>query len=102
MKKLFVNKEKKVEKMKLVVVNKSETEFTREVEDWAKEYRSITGTTVEFIDPETIDGEIFVKAHDIVQYPAILVLRDGGIVTGIWTGLPLPQFDEVSSHFNFL
>ena len=88
--------------MKLIVVNKQETEFPREVEDWAREYRSVTGRDVEFVDPETIDGEIFVKTYDLMQYPAILVLRDNGIVSAAWTGLPLPQFDEISSHFNFL
>lgn len=30
---------------------------------------------MELIDPETIDGEMFARARDIVQYPTVLVCK---------------------------
>ena len=46
--------------MRIVIVVKTHSEYFREAEEWGVEYQRETGREVELIDPETIEGEIFV------------------------------------------
>ena len=62
--------------MRIVVVVKRQSEYFREADEWRVEFSRETGQTVEIVDPETIEGEIFASAK--------------------WSGSPLPQFDQVS------
>ena len=79
----------------LVIVWKEETDYAREVRDWLHEF-SRTGHEIKSIDPETIEGEIFVTAHDLLQYPVILALDAEGKELQKWAGTPLPQIDNVA------
>lgn len=83
--------------MRLVIVWKEETDYAREVIDWMREFEHREGSgKIESINPETYKGESFVAAHDILQYPAIVVLDSDGRVLQEWKGTPLPQLDEVA------
>ena len=84
--------------MKVAVVWKDNTDYAREVTDWIQEFEQDTGKTVESIDPESIEGEIFVRARDMLEFPAVVALADDGTVLREWKGTPLPQFDEVSYY----
>ncbi len=84
--------------MRLVCVWKEQTDYAREVEEWLRDFRHIKGYEIESINPETIEGEIFVQAHDLLEYPTILALDDRGSVMQEWRGRPLPVFDEVASY----
>lgn len=87
-----------MKKMKIVIVSKIESEFAREIEEWARDYKYETGQDVEQLDPDSIDGQMFAVAHDVTQYPTVLVLKDDGAVVRKWSGLPLPKFDNVSYY----
>lgn len=82
--------------MRIVVVVKRQSEYFREADEWRVEFSRETGQTVEIVDPETIEGEIFASARDIMQYSCVVVLGAGGEVVKKWSGSPLPQFDQVS------
>ena len=82
--------------MRVVIVVKRESEYFREAEEWRVDFSRETGNEVEMIDPETIEGEIFVSTRDIMQYPSVVVLGGSGEVIKKWSGSPLPQFDQVS------
>ncbi len=84
--------------MRVVIVWKRESDYGRTVEEWIRDFAVIAGREVETVDPDSIDGEIFVRAYDIVEYPTILGLDDSGKVLDSWRGLPLPRMNEVSYY----
>lgn len=86
--------------MRVVVVWRGNTEYAREVTEWMEDFRKFTGKSVESMDPDTIEGEIFVRARDIMQYPAVVVVKDDGVVVREFKGTPLPQFEDVSYYIN--
>ncbi|MBQ3310246.1 hypothetical protein IJG73_02290 [Candidatus Saccharibacteria bacterium] len=81
--------------MRIVCVWKDNTDYAREVTDWLSEFKRETGKEVESLDPESTEGEIFVRARDMLQFPAVVALADDGTVLREWKGTPMPQFDEV-------
>ena len=82
--------------MKVVVVWRDNTDYARELTDWIRDFEHTTGKQVESLDPDTVDGEIFVRARDIMEYPAIVAVADDGRVLKKWSGKKLPQIDDVS------
>ncbi|MBQ6355290.1 hypothetical protein IJJ18_02640 [Candidatus Saccharibacteria bacterium] len=87
--------------MRVVCLYKRETDYGREVEEYLSEIaRSSTRDEIEVLDPESVDGEIFAQARDIVRYPAILAVDNNGSVVQDWIGLPLPPMGEVIYYLN--
>lgn len=84
--------------MRVVVVYKDNTEFTRTVDDYLRDFTRQTGNELETLDPETPDGASFCRTYDIVEYPTIIVLSDDGNLQQLWRGLPLPTISEVSYY----
>lgn len=84
--------------MRLLVVYKDQTDYARQVLDYLRDFERETGRTLETLDPETRDGVGFCKTYDILEFPTVLALTDGGQVQGMWTGLPLPMISEVASY----
>jgi len=81
--------------MRIVAVWRDNTDYAREMTEWIQEFERETHRKVESLDPDTVDGEIFVRAREIVQYPSIVVVDGRGAVLRMWAGRPLPAFDEV-------
>ena len=87
--------------MRVVCLYKRETDYGREVEEYLTDLsRMATKTECEVMDPETIEGEMFARARDIVRYPAIVAVDNNGSVIQEWIGLPLPAMDEVAYYLN--
>ncbi|MDR1032912.1 MAG: hypothetical protein LBL84_02780 [Candidatus Nomurabacteria bacterium] len=84
--------------MRVVVVYKDFTEYSREVSDYLRDFKKITSHELETLDPDSIEGELFCRAHDIVEYPSIVALTQDGQVHQVWKGRPLPAFNEVSYY----
>ncbi|MDR3298002.1 MAG: hypothetical protein LBT19_01330 [Candidatus Nomurabacteria bacterium] len=85
--------------MRVVVVWKDYTDYSREVISWLREFEQRTGRTLESLDPDTIPGETFAKAYDIVQYPTVIAITEPtGIEQKRWVGTPMPLIDEVSFY----
>ena len=87
--------------MRVVCLYKRETDYGREVEEYLTDLgRMATRTQCEVLNPETIEGEMFARARDIVRYPAIVAVDNNGSVVQEWIGLPLPSMDEVAYYLN--
>lgn len=84
--------------MRVVVVTKDNTEYRRSVEMFLEDFARQTGRTLEVLDPDSIEGELFCRAYDVVEYPTIVALSDSGQLQAIWRGRALPTISEVSYY----
>lgn len=84
--------------MKTTVVYKDNTDYTRRVSDFLRDFTRQTGHELEVINPDTADGADFCRAYDIVEYPTIVAVSDNGALQQMWRGLPLPTISEVSYY----
>ncbi len=85
--------------MRVAVVYKYESDHAREVLDYLRDVKRQTGHDIEEIDPDTRDGSGFCRTYDIVEYPTLVALDDGGVLQNMWRGSPLPTISEVSYYF---
>lgn len=84
--------------MKVAVVYKYESDHARAVLDYLRDTKRQTGHDLDIIDPDTAEGSDFCRVYDIVEYPTMVALDDGGQLLTMWRGLPLPTISEVSYY----
>ncbi len=84
--------------MRVVVVTKDNMEYTRVVETFLEDMARQTGRVLETLDPESIEGNTFCKAYDIVEYPTIIALSSDGHMQNMWRGTTMPTVSEVSYY----
>ena len=84
--------------MRVAVVFKDQTDYTRSVTDFLRDFEIQTGHELETINPESPGGIQFCESYDIVEYPTIIALSEGGTMQNSWRGLPLPTISEVSYY----
>lgn len=84
--------------MRVVVVYKEATDYTRSVETFCDDFARRTGKVLETLNPETLEGEQFCRTYDIVQYPTIIALSNDGQVQNTWVGTLMPTISEVSYY----
>lgn len=84
--------------MKARVVYRSNSEHGSAVEGYLRDFSRQTGSEIETLDPDTLEGINFCRAYDIVEYPTVVALSDDGRVQNVWRGLPLPTINELSYY----
>lgn len=84
--------------MKVYMITKDSTDYSRIVEEWLRDFSRQTGKTIEIVDPDSLDGSEFCRAYDIVEYPTIIAVDDGGSMQNTWRGTMLPTIGEVSYY----
>jgi hypothetical protein len=84
--------------MRVVMVYKDQTDYARQVMDYLRDFTRQTGKELETLDPDSRQGASFCRVYDIVEYPTIVALSDGGQLQQLWRGLPLPTISEVSYY----
>lgn len=84
--------------MRVVAVWRDNTDYARTVTTFLTDFARQTGRTIEELDPDTKEGESFCRAYDIVEYPTIIAVSDGGQVQQLWKGTTLPTISEVSYY----
>ena len=84
--------------MRVVVIYKDQTDYTRAVTDFLRDFQHQTGHELETLDPDTVDGSQFCETYDIVEYPTIIAISDNSALQNSWSGLPLPTISEVSYY----
>lgn len=84
--------------MRVVIVYKNESDYARSVLDFLRDFKHQTGHDLQTLDPDTVEGEQFCRAYDIVEYPTVIALSDDSIMQNAWTGVPLPTISEVSFY----
>jgi hypothetical protein len=87
--------------MKVVILYHPASEFARAVEEFAHDFeRRVWGQKAELVSMETRDGAAAASLYGVVQYPAILALRDNGELLKYWEGSTLPLINEVAAYSN--
>jgi len=84
--------------MKVLVLYRPNSEHGRETEEYVHDYQSRHSDRVEMVSVDTREGSALASLYDVVQYPAILVLREDGYPQQMWQGAALPLMDEVAAY----
>jgi hypothetical protein len=85
--------------MRLVVLYRPESEYSRIVEEFVTTYkRWHDGDRLEILNYDSRDGSAVASLYDVQQQPAILALREDGSVLKTWEGSSLPLQDEVAAY----
>jgi hypothetical protein len=84
--------------MKLLALYRPQSEFARIVEEYARDIERQQGLKMELMSVETRDGSAFASLYDIMQYPAIIVLKDDGQMQQMWAGGVMPLMNEVAGY----
>ncbi len=86
--------------MKTLIIYHPNSEHSRAVEDYITDFKRSRGLEIGLVSLETREGADLAKLYDLVQYPALVVLRDDSQLIKFWSGLPLPLMDEVAGYAN--
>lgn len=87
--------------MKVVILYRPESEHGRLVEEFVREFkRREPSRQIDLVSLESKEGADKARLYDVVQYPAILALRDDGELLQFWQGQPLPLMNEVAAYAN--
>jgi hypothetical protein len=85
--------------MKVIVIYRPNSEHGRIVEDFIRDYQSRhDGSKLEVLNIDSREGTALASLYDIMQYPAILAVREDGQVLRAWQGDALPLMDEVAAY----
>ncbi len=85
--------------MKVLVLYRPDSESSRVVEEFIRNYRERhQHDRLEILNIDTREGSAMASLYDVMQYPAILVLRDDGYIQKDWQGSQLPLMDEVAGY----
>lgn len=85
--------------MKILILYRPESEHGRQVEEFIHEFQRRHGQRhMEILNIDSRDGIATATLYDVMQYPAILVIQDDGIIQKVWEGNSLPLMDEVASY----
>jgi len=68
------------------------------VEEYVQDFERQRGQTIELISLDTVEGADMARLYGILQYPALLVIRDDGQLLKEWQGERLPLMDEVAGY----
>lgn len=74
------------------------SEYSRPFEDFARDLERDHQARIDLVSLDTRDGSSTASLYDIMQYPAILVLREDGQLVKEWQGSSLPLKNEVSMY----
>lgn len=69
-----------------------------QVEQYAHEFSRNHPDNIELISVDERQGAELARLYDVVQYPALLVIKDDGSLVQYWQGDTLPLMDEVASY----
>lgn len=84
--------------MRICILYRPDSDYARSVEEFAHDFEARHNHKAELLSLDTREGAALASLYDIMQYPAILVLRDDGQLIQQWTGPQLPLMSEVFSY----
>lgn len=85
--------------MKTLVLYRLHSDHGRDVEEFIEDLKkSGASIKVEVMNVDTREGMSTASLYDVTRYPAIMVLRDDGILQKLWEGVPLPMINEVEAY----
>lgn len=84
--------------MKVIMLYRPNSEFSRMVEDFARELERQHQTRIDLVNIDSRDGSSTASLYDIIQHPAILVLGTDGQLVKDWQGTEFPLMQEISYY----
>ena len=84
--------------MKACILYRSDSEFARIVEEYARDFQHFKGKDIELMNLNTREGAAIATLYDILENPALLVIRDDGQLVKDWQGEHLPLKDELAGY----
>ena len=85
--------------MKITVLYRPDSEHARSIETFIRDYQRFHASDrLEILNIDRRDGAATASLYDIMQYPAILALREDGSVLKMWEGDSMPLMDEVAAY----
>ncbi len=84
--------------MRVVIIWRDESDYGRTVTEWLHDCERRIGVAPESLSPDEPEGEGICRAYDIVEYPSMLAIDDGGKVMQMWRGRDLPRIDDVAYY----
>ena len=85
--------------MKVLILYRPESEHGRQVEEFIHDFQRQHGSHhLEILDIDSRDGIATATLYDVMEYPAILILQDDGMIQKSWAGAALPLMDEVAAY----
>lgn len=73
-------------------------EFARMVEDYARDFEHSKSKQIELVSLDTQEGAHMAELYGIVQYPALLAIREDSQLLKHWEGEFLPTMNEVAGY----
>ena len=85
--------------MRVLMLYRPESEHDRDVDRFVERYTA-TGTLnkIDKVNVNTREGTSTASLYDVTSYPAILVVRDDGMLQHCWQGADLPLVDDVVAY----
>lgn len=84
--------------MKAVILYRADSEDSRAVEEFVREFSRRTNRDIEQVDVDSIEGTRMAELYDIMRHPAVLVTKDDGALVKSWLGVPLPLVNDVDGY----
>jgi len=85
--------------MKVVILYQPESEHDTRVQEYVEDFRRVTGRELTLLDAYSKEGVELAKTHDILQFPAIVVVEnDGGFVESYTELDKWPTASELSYY----
>lgn len=84
--------------MKVCIIYHPESEQARPVEEFVHDLDRQHGVKTELVSLETREGAAMASLYDIVNYPAIVAIRDNGEIAQTWSGDALPLMNEIVAY----
>jgi thioredoxin-like negative regulator of GroEL len=84
--------------MKAVALYRPNSDHARTLEEYVHDFDRQKGKEVELISLDTVQGTEMANLYGIMEYPAILVIRDDGQLVKDWQGTQMPLMDDVAGH----
>lgn len=86
--------------MKVIALYRPSSEHARPVEEYARDFERQRGKAIELLSLDTRDGAEKANLYGIMQYPALIALRDDGQMLKDWQGEHFPLMDEVAAYLD--
>lgn len=85
--------------MKVVVLYRPNSEWSRQVEDFARDLEREYRARIDLVNIDSRDGSSTASLYDIMQNPAVLVLGNDGQLIKEWQGPnSLPPKGDISYY----
>jgi len=84
--------------MKVCILYRPNSEHARKVEEYSHDFSKTHGKEVQLVNLNTREGAATATLYDVVQYPAVLALKDDGELMKYWEGGQLPLMDELAFY----